>query len=417
MTAQGSAAAAAGPTAGLETAEAGPAAAPAGEPVAAGWPRGFRVHTGHAGVLDDGRDDLTVIASEVPATSAVMLTRSRFSGPSVVLSRASAARGDARGVVVLARNANVATGPGGTADAVEVRRRLAEGIGIEDEQLMIASTGVIGRRYPMVSVRAHLDGVRWPFAGSDFAAASRAIMTTDTRPKLHTAQVGAARIVGIAKGVGMLEPDMATMLAFVCTDAAVAADDLDQVFRRVVERTFNSVSIDTDTSTSDTAAVIANGVAGPVDLAAFEAALSQVCLALVRDIASDGEGAGKLIVVDVAGARDDAQAKRVGKVVVNSPLVKTMVHGSDPNWGRVTMAIGKCQDDLDIEPDRVRVSFGGIETYPTEPDGALLAAVAEHLRGDEVQIGIDLGIAGGRWTVYGCDLTEGYVRINSSYTT
>lgn len=382
-----------------------------------GWPRGFRVHTGHAGVLDDGRDDLTVIASEGPATSAVMLTRSRFSGPSVVLSRTSAGRGDARGVVVLARNANVATGEGGLADAVEVRRRLAGIIGIDEEQLLIASTGVIGRRYPMPAVRAHLDQVRWPFAGSDFDAASQAIMTTDTRPKLHTASVGPARIVGIAKGVGMLEPDMATMLAFVCTDAAVPPDQLDAAFRRVVERTFNSVSIDTDTSTSDTAAVIASGVAGPVDAADFEAALEQVCLGLVRDIASDGEGAGKLIVVGVHGARDDAQAKRVGKAVVNSPLVKTMVHGSDPNWGRVTMAIGKCQDDLDIEPERVRVAFGGIETYPKEPGGAELEAVAEHLHGAEVQIGIDLGIAGGAWTVYGCDLTEGYVRLNSSYTT
>ena len=381
------------------------------------WPQGFRIHTGHAGFQDDDRDDAAILVSTVPATSAAVFTRSRFAGASVTLSREAARAGNARGVVVLARNANVATGAAGFADAVEIRDRVALMIGIPVEDLLIASTGVIGRRYPMAAVRKHLDSLQWPFAESDFAAAARAIMTTDTRLKLHTARVGEARIVGIAKGVGMIEPDMATMLAFVCTDAAIDSEQLDVTFRAVVDRTFNSVSIDSDTSTSDTAAIFANGLAGTVDPVAFEDALSQVCLALVRDIASDGEGAGRLIVVDVHGARDGSQAKRVGKSIVNSPLVKTMVHGSDPNWGRVTMAIGKCQDDLDIEPERVRISFGGIEVYPDEPDSAALAAVESHLRLDEVRIGVELGIADGTWTVYGCDLTEDYVRLNSSYTT
>lgn len=382
-----------------------------------GWPRGFRIHTGHAGLQDDGRDDLAILISEGPATSAAVFTRSRFEGPSVTLSRAAARGRNARGVVVLARNANVATGAGGAADAAEVQERVASVIGVPAEELLIASTGVIGVRYPMPAVRKHLDRLQWPFEESSFMAAAQAIMTTDTHAKLHSARVGEARIVGIAKGVGMIEPDMATMLAFVCTDAAMDPEQLDTTFRRVVDRTFNSVSIDTDTSTSDTAAIFANGLAGPVDAEAFEAALFEVCLALVRDIASDGEGAGRLIVVEVHGARDDAQAKRVGKSVVNSPLVKTMVHGSDPNWGRVTMAIGKCQDDVDIEPGRVRIAFGGIEVYPREPDGTALEAVVSHLRSVEVRIGIDLGIADGAWTVYGCDLTEDYVRLNSSYTT
>ena len=387
------------------------------QPSEVSWPQGFRIHTGHAGLQDDGRDDVAILVSTVPATCAAVFTRSRFAGASVALSREAARARNARGVVVLARNANVATGAAGVADAVEIRDRVASVIGIPVEELLIASTGVIGRRYPMAAVREHLDNLRWPFEESDFAAAARAIMTTDTRLKLHTARVGEARIVGIAKGVGMIEPDMATMLAFVCTDAAMDPEQLEVTFRAVVDRTFNSVSIDSDTSTSDTAAIFANGLAGTVDSVAFEEALSQVCLALVRDIASDGEGAGRLIVVDVHGARDGSQAKRVGKSIVNSPLVKTMVHGSDPNWGRVTMAIGKCQDDLDIEPERVRISFGGIEVYPDEPDSAALAAVESHLRLDEVRIGVDLGIADGTWTVYGCDLTEDYVRLNSSYTT
>lgn len=384
------------------------------------FPQGFLVHTGHAGLLDDGRDDFTVVLSQVPATVSAMFTRSRFAGPSIALSQRAAADGSARGAVVLARNANVATGDEGAAHAAEVRQRVATTAGIDPDELLIASTGVIGRQYPMPSVRKHLDTLSWPFPAGDaeaFAGAARAIMTTDTRPKLHTARVGAASIVGFAKGVGMLEPNMATMLAFFCTDARLSAAELDEAFRWVVERTFNAVSIDTDTSTSDTAAIFANGQAGPVDRAPFRDALHQVALGLVRDIASDGEGAGRLITVRVHGARDTAQAKRVGKAVVNSPLVKTMVHGGDPNWGRVTMAIGKCEDDLDIEPDRVTVGFCGIEVYPREPDGALLDQVAAHLRSDEVEITIGLGIADGEFTVYGCDLTEEYVRLNSSYTT
>lgn len=380
-------------------------------------PRGFRGHTGHAGLLDDGRDDFTVLISEVPATVSAMFTQSRFAGPSIALSRAAAADGSARGVIVLARNANVATGDHGMAHAVEVRATVAAAVGLDPEQLLIASTGVIGKQYPMPRVRTHLEQLRWPFPDADFVTAARAIMTTDTRAKVYSARVGAASIVGIAKGVGMLEPNMATMLAFFCTDAELPADRLDSVFRAVVAGTFNAVSVDTDTSTSDTAAIFANGLAGPVAEDDFRTALHSIALSLVRDIASDGEGAGTLITVRVRGARDDAQAKRVGKTVVNSPLVKTMVHGNDPNWGRVTMAIGKCENDLDIEPDRVTIAFDGIEVYPNEPDAAALERVIAHLRSDEVVIDIDLGIARGTFTVYGCDLTEGYIRINSSYTT
>jgi glutamate N-acetyltransferase/amino-acid N-acetyltransferase len=380
-------------------------------------PRGFQVHTGHAGLLDDGRDDFTVVVSEVPAVAYAMFTRSRFAGPSVVLSREAVRNRSARGFVVLARNANVATGRAGAENAAEVRHRVAATVGVPADELLIGSTGVIGQKYPMPKVRAHLDQLRWPFGGSDFERAARAIMTTDTRPKVARVRVGAATIVGIAKGVGMLEPKMATMLAFFCTDAQIGAGELEDTGRAVVERTFNAVSIDTDTSTSDTAAVFANGLAGPVDPAEFCAGLYTAALSLVKEIAKDGEGASKLIEVRVSGARDDGQAKRVGKMVVNSPLVKTMVHGGDPNWGRVAMAIGKCEDDEDIEPAKVTIRFGDTEVYPAEPDPPNQAELVAHLKGEEVLIQIGLGIAEGAFTVYGCDLTEGYVRLNSSYTT
>ncbi|MFJ1594704.1 bifunctional glutamate N-acetyltransferase/amino-acid acetyltransferase ArgJ [Kitasatospora albolonga] len=387
-------------------------------------PEGFTVHTAHVGVLDDGRDDLCLITSDVPARVAAVFTRSRFAGPSVHLSRDAAADGRARGVVVVARNANVATGPQGAANAAAVQELAARACGAESGDLLIASTGVIGRQYPMDSITAHLTGLSWPPpAGpdgpADMAAAARAIMTTDTLPKHVSVKVGDATLTGIAKGVGMLEPDMATLLVFFVTDAEVEQDVLRDVFKRVMDVTFNAVSIDTDTSTSDTAVLFANGLAGPVDTEEFTGALYEVALRLVKMIASDGEGASKLIQVEVTGARDSAQAKRVGKTVVNSPLVKTAVHGADPNWGRVVMAIGKCQSDTDIEPDRVAVRFGEVEVYPPRADEAeRRPVVADYLRAnDEVVIGIDLGIADGSFTVYGCDLTEGYVKLNSEYTT
>ncbi|MFV2195670.1 bifunctional glutamate N-acetyltransferase/amino-acid acetyltransferase ArgJ [Nocardiopsis sp. LOL_012] len=378
-------------------------------------PAGFRGVAGNIGIKDP-HDDFFAVVSEVPAHVSAVFTKSRFAGSSVVISRRAAADGRARGVTVISRNANVATMTG-EANALEVQERVARAAGIDPGELLIASTGVIGRPYPMDKVRAFLDALPAEFPPADLDRAAAAQMTTDTRPKTASATVGEATVTGIAKGVGMIEPNMATMLAWFFTDADLEQPVLDAVFRRVVDRTFNALSIDTDTSTSDSAAIFANGVAGPVDTAAFEEALHGVALELVRMIASDGEGAGKLIEVRVSGARDDAQAKRVAKAVVNSPLVKTAVHGSDPNWGRVAMAVGKLDAETDVEPENVRIVFGDVETYPTEATDEVLAHAAEHMKGEEVVIGVDLGIADGAFTVYGCDLTDGYIRINADYTT
>jgi len=373
-------------------------------------PAGFRVFTLDAGIAQDGRHDLAAVVSDTPCAFAAMFTRSRFAGPSVELSRTVTA---AQGVVVASRNANVATGAAGAADAAELRSLAAAGTGVDAERLLVASTGVIGRRYPMETIR---DRARhWPRPGSwaDFATA---IMTTDTHAKLVYGQVGAARIVGVAKGVGMIEPNMATLLTFFFTDASVDAATLDRVFRGVVGRTFNALSIDSDTSTSDTAAIFANGLAGPVDSAEFEAVLYGLALDLVTQVARDGEGASKLLTVSVTGARDEAQAKRVAKTVVNSPLVKTAVHGADPNWGRVVMAVGKCEDDLDISQDGVQVSMCDLPVYPAPLGSEELERLRDRMRGDTVSIGIDLAIGDGEFTAYGCDLTAGYVHLNSSYT-
>ncbi len=379
-------------------------------------PAGYRIHVGNIGIKDDTAD-VTVIWSTVPATAAGMYTQSYFAGPSISLSRSATATGSARGVVVVSKNANVANGPAGDADAAELQSLAAGLAGIEARSMVVASTGVIGRPYPMDRIRSYFGGLELA-ATATFDDAAAAIMTTDTHPKLVRAKAGAATVVGIAKGVGMIEPDMATMLAFLFTDAQVDAATLDALFRRVVDRTFNAVSIDTDTSTSDTAVILANGLAGPVDPAELEAAVGEVALGLTRMIAADGEGATKLLTVTVTGGRDDAQAKRVAKAIVNSPLVKTAVHGADPNWGRVIMAIGKCHDETDIDPDRVSVTIGDVPVFPaTGDDDQVLDGAAKHMAGSEVSIGADLGIGDGSFTVYGCDLTDGYVRINADYTT
>ncbi|CAL9520452.1 Glutamate N-acetyltransferase 2 [Nocardiopsis dassonvillei] len=379
-------------------------------------PAGFRGVAGNIGIKDPN-DDFFAVVSEVPAHVSAVFTRSRFAGPSVLLSRRAAADGRARGVTVIARNANVATGGVGEENARELQERVAAAAGVPADEVLVASTGVIGRPYPMEKVRAHLDALPDEFPPADLDRAAAAMMTTDTHPKIASARIGDATLTGIAKGVGMIEPDMATMLAWFFTDAQIEQPLLDEVFRRVVDRTFNALSIDGDTSTSDSAALFANGLAGPVDMAGFESALFDVALRLVRMIASDGEGASKLLEVRVTGARDDAQAKRVAKAVVNSPLVKTAVHGADPNWGRVAMAVGKCSEETDILPERTRILFGDVETYPAESTDEVLARAAEHMKGDEVVVSVDLGIAEGGFTAYGCDLTEGYIRINADYTT
>ncbi|MET9780458.1 bifunctional glutamate N-acetyltransferase/amino-acid acetyltransferase ArgJ [Nocardiopsis alba] len=379
-------------------------------------PAGFVGVAGNMGIKDP-EDDFFAVVSQTPAVVSAVFTRSRFAGPSVRLSRDAAADGRARGVTVVARNANVATGQIGTRDAREVQERVARAAGIDPDDLLIASTGVIGRPYPMERMREYLDGLPAEFPPADLDRSASAMMTTDTHPKIVSVKVGEATLTGMAKGVGMIEPDMATMLAWFFTDAELEQPVLDEVFRRVVDRTFNALSIDSDTSTSDSAAIFANGLAGPVDVAAFEEALYGAALKLVRMIASDGEGAGKLIEVRITGARDDAQAKRIGKAVVNSPLVKTAVHGADPNWGRVAMAVGKCSDETDVLPENVRIVFGDVETFPAESTEETLERASRHMKGDEVFIGVDLGIADGDFTVYGCDLTEGYIRINADYTT
>lgn len=380
-------------------------------------PSGFSSYVTNVGVKDDSKDFTVVLAAE-GSTSAGVFTQSRFAGPSVEVSRRHNT-GHVRAVVVISKNANVANGPEGLAHAEEVTQRVAEKLGVASTDVFIASTGVIGRLYPIDKIRAGINALPATLPSTDAEDVACGIMTTDTVHKVSEAAVSGstARVVGVAKGVGMIEPNMATLIAMVFTDAAIDAPSLDAVFRRVINKTLNCVSVDTDTSTSDTAVILASGTAGPVDEASFEQALSSVLLDLTKKIARDGEGAETLIEVRVDAARDDVQAKTVAKAIVNSPLVKTAVHGADPNWGRVAMAIGKCSEYTDINQETVTIRFGSQEVYPSRVNDAGLAQLSAYMKGDDVLIHVSLNTGTATATVWGCDLTDGYVRINADYTT
>ena len=381
-------------------------------------PAGFVAHTANIGIKDDSLDFVVVLGASGTIGTA-MFTKSRFAGASVLLSRELGAAGRTRGVVVVSKNSNVATGEQGMRNARELVSAVAARLGCGDNELVVASTGVIGRQYPMDRVRTGIAALPTQLTGTDASLVARAIMTTDTRPKIAEATVrgSSARVVGVAKGVGMIEPDMATHISLIFTDAAISRGELDVVFRRTVERTFNRVSIDTDTSTSDTTVCLASGAAGTVDSSAFAAALHDVLLSLTKQIARDGEGAERIIEVCVDSARDEEQAVTVARAIVNSPLVKTAVHGADPNWGRVAMAVGKCAQYTDISQERVVIRFGEQEVFPTQVDEAGLTRLSTYMRSEEVLIHVSLNTGDAEATVWGCDLSADYVRINADYTT
>jgi glutamate N-acetyltransferase/amino-acid N-acetyltransferase len=379
-------------------------------------PQGFLSLAKNVGIKDTTLD-LTVIYSTVRARAAAMFTRNRFPGAPVIVGRKHIANGFVQALVINSKNANVAMGKLGIDNAIETCRIVGGELGISPYDVLPFSTGVIGRPLPMDKIRVGLRGIRAELKPNNLEIAAAAIMTTDAYPKYFSCQVGSAIIAGIAKGAGMIEPNMATMLVYLMTDAELPKSALRPMLRRAVDRTFNSVSIDTDTSTSDTVVLMANGLAGKVNLRRFENGLLQVCEYLTREIARNAEGATKLIVVDVARAKDDPQAKRVAKSVVNSPLVKTAVYGCDPNWGRVIMAVGKCFDPS-IEPAKVTIRFGDTNVFRKgSPLDCDLEDLRRYLGRSEVTIGVDLGIGKGSARVWGCDLTEQYVKENAYYTT
>ena len=381
-------------------------------------PRGFRCAAVHCGLKDEG-EDLALFASSVPAAAAAVFTRNHFPGAPILVGREIVRSGRLQAVVVNSKVSNVGTGPEGVEAARAMGRAAARELAIDESLVLMSSTGVIGVPLPLARIESGLSGLAARLQ-EDPLVGARGMMTTDTHPKAISVEIergggDSAVLTVVAKGSGMIAPNMATMLAYAFTDARLDAPTLDAILRRVVARTFNMLSVDTDTSTSDTCAVLANGLAGAVDPLHFEAAMTESCEAMTEMLARDGEGATRLLRVAVRGAVADAEARVVARALVESPLIKTMVHGGDPNVGRILMAVGKCVD-VSVDPERVRASIG----EGTVVEGGRRAefdddAVRESLLGDTVELSVDLGVGSGEAQAWGCDLSRGYVDENAAY--
>ncbi len=391
-------------------------------------PQGFSAGGVFIGLKTRGEDklDLAMLVSNTPCSIGGVFTTSAIRSATVDLDRERVARGRASALIVNAGIANTCVGPQGYKDAVEMTRLAAEQLGLTAEAVLVCSTGVIGVELPMSLIRSGVTQIALDADGGHELA--RAMMTTDTHPKetgvSFTASTGQTITVGgVAKGSGMIHPNMATMLSFAATDAAVDPGFLQTTVKTVADETYNMLTVDGDSSTNDTFLAFANGQAGnPViddrspDADNFRAALQQVAANLTRMLARDGEGATKLITVQVDGARDDADARKAALTIAGSNLVKSAVYGADPNWGRLMMALGRSgaeavEEHVDLFVNGVCIMEAG-SPIPFHRD-----AVVALMSSEQVDFRVSLNLAGGAATAYGCDLTEQYVIINSAYTT
>ncbi|GAA0572479.1 bifunctional glutamate N-acetyltransferase/amino-acid acetyltransferase ArgJ [Caenispirillum bisanense] len=388
------------------------------------------------GIRYKDRDDLLLMVLPANTTVAGVFTRSKCPSAPVDWCREALRKGKgrARAVLVNAGNANAFTGAAGAAAVQRTVAKAAEVIGCQPEHVFVSSTGTIGEQLPDERITSQLDAV---FAkamadggdAGDWQKAAAAIMTTDTFPKgsSRTAVIDGVTVTinGIAKGSGMIAPDMATMLSYVVTDAALPAEVLQSMLAKGVDKTFNCMTVDSDTSTSDTLLLFATGTAGnkPVKdvadkrLKDFKAKLTDVLLDLAQQVARDGEGASKFIEVRVTGADSGRAAKRIAKAIADSPLVKTAIAGEDANWGRIVMAVGKAGEKADR--DRLSIRIGGVEVaaHGRAVEGYDETPVVAHMKGKEIVIEVDIGLGKGKATVWTCDLTHGYIDINGSYRT
>ncbi len=386
-------------------------------------PQGYLAAGVAAGIKSKGLD-LAVLFSSQPASAAAVFTQNLVQAAPVVLSRKhlKASGGRVRAVLLNSGCANACTGEKGMQDALVSARSLASHLGIEPSNVLVASTGVIGSPLPIRRVLQGISAAVSALNSRGGNAAARAIMTTDTREKsiaLESRFGGKkVRIGGMAKGSGMIHPNLATMLAVITTDAQIPAVQLNRLFRRVIERTFNCLTVDGDTSTNDMVAVVANGASGARvegrSAASFERGLARVCEELVKSIARDGEGASKFVEIRVRGANSFTDARCVAKSIAHSPLVKTALCGEELNWGRILCAAG--YSGVDFRPESVTLSLNGIPIFRNGSAVASTRARAERsLRSRDIQIGLDLGVGDQSARVWTCDLTRQYIDINASY--
>lgn len=390
--------------------------------------KGFQFSVVEAAIKKPGRKDLALIFSETPATAAAVFTTNAVKAAPVLLSAERIASGKAQALVVNSGNANACTGAQGMLDARETSQLLAAGLGIAEELVQVSSTGVIGVPLPMERLRNAIPGLVAGCGTATIDDLAAAIMTTDTFPKAvqRTGCAGGVgyTVAGVAKGAGMIMPNMATMLSFVMTDAAIAPELIDTLFRGAVDRSFNAITIDGDTSTNDTCLLMANGAAGtPVITAGsaeaeeFARLLDEVLLELAKLIVRDGEGATKFVEIRISGAASDADAKRAAMAVANSSLVKTAFFGQDANWGRIFAAVG--YSGARVNPDLLALWFDDVcmARAGIFSGGDAEAQGTEVLRKKEFRVQVDLGLGEGSATVYTSDLSHEYVSINADYRT
>jgi glutamate N-acetyltransferase/amino-acid N-acetyltransferase len=389
-------------------------------------PRGFRAAGVAAGIKANHGLDLALIVSDTPAQAAAVFTTNLAVAAPVVVSREHLTKsgGVARAIIVNSGCANACTGAEGMQVARDMAAETARQIGCPVEQVLVASTGVIGVALPIAKVRDGLSGAARMLGADQGAAAARAIMTTDPFPKEAGVRFKIAgaevAIGGIAKGSGMIEPMMATMLGFVTTDAAVPHAILNRALRAAVDETFNAITVDGDSSTNDCVMILANGASGvaidDANYADFLAELTAVCRELAIGIVRGGEGATKLVTVVVSGAASTAEARKTAKAIANSLLVKTAIHGGDPNWGRLLAVAGRAGVAFDLE--RAAVTIGNIVLFKDgKPYDDAAPLAAEYLQGTDLTVGVNLGAGTAQSTVWTCDLSAEYVRINADYRT
>ena len=389
-------------------------------------PRGFRAAGVSAGIKANGGLDLALLVSDTAATAAAVFTINRAQAAPVIVSREHLSRsgGLARAVIVNSGCANACTGDEGIEVARGMAREAARGVECPIEQVLVASTGVIGVALPLDKIQRGMPAALRALGADQGAVAARAIMTTDPFPKEAAARAsidGRDIIVGgMAKGSGMIEPMLATMLGFVTTDAAVPQPLLDRALREAVNDTFNAITVDGECSTNDTVMLLANGASGvTVDAGSYDAfvkALSAVCLELALGIVRGGEGATKLVTVSVTGAASPDEARRAAKAIANSPLVKTAIHGGDPNWGRLIAVAGRAA--VNFELVHAAVTIGPIVLFKDgRPFDENASRAAEYLKGKDIAVAVDLGAGRAASTVWTCDLSAEYVRINADYRT
>jgi glutamate N-acetyltransferase/amino-acid N-acetyltransferase len=375
--------------------------------------KGFKTAAVAAGLKAKGALDLALICSDTPATTAAVFTQNTFIAAPLIVSKVHLKESGhrIRAVLVNSGNANAATGEAGIQAAHLSAASLAETIGCKRNEIVVSSTGVIGRPFPLDKIRAAIPALVSGLLPTNLELLARGIMTTDTVPKIATRDLGGAKIAGVAKGAGMIHPDMATMLSFIMTDADIPHAELDAALRFAVHRSFNSISIDGDTSTNDMVVIMANGASGVrPDPEQFRDALLDVCTQLATAIVRDGEGATKFVEIQIDGAPSEQEAHIIGRTIARSPLVKTAIYGADPNWGRIVGAIGN--SGVRLSSDRVDIFISGVPISDSTLEDA-----RRKLKEKEIQIRVDLHSGHGSAKVWTCDLTEGYIRINADYTT